>query len=137
MGFYFIRGSMKQILVGMAFIAFGIIIGGVGIATAGIGIGIPMIPIGIYLVIRGFHSLKKKKKIINDEVSEINSSNNDAMSRNKNGGKPFEFTRLGNILFGLLLNIIRIPIIFQAPIIGLIVVVFGFIFLSSGIKRFF
>lgn len=48
----------KESYVGVGFILFGILVGGVGIATAGIGIGIPVIPIGIYLVWRGYERRK-------------------------------------------------------------------------------
>jgi len=44
----------KESYVGIGFVLFGLLVGGVGVATAGFGIGIPMIPIGIYLIWRGF-----------------------------------------------------------------------------------
>jgi len=50
----------KESYVGVGFIVFGLLIGGVGVATAGIGTAIPIIPIGIYLVWRG---LARKKLV--------------------------------------------------------------------------
>ena len=49
---------MGQILTGIGFVLFGLIVGGVGVATAGVGIGVPMIPIGIYLIYYGLYQKK-------------------------------------------------------------------------------
>lgn len=77
---------MAQIIIGIAFIIFGLTIGGVGIASAGVGIGIPMIPFGIYIILRGYRAL-----------------NND-----KRGDFDFEKTPIGKIALGILLIIIAI-----------------------------
>jgi hypothetical protein len=76
---------MKQTIVGIVFILFGLFIGGVGIASAGIGIGIPMIPFGIYLIAKGIGSFYKK---------QVNSS------------IYLKYTHFEKVLLGLLLIII-------------------------------
>jgi hypothetical protein len=83
-----------QIKIGIAFIIFGVLIGGTGLASAGVGISIPMMPIGIYLIIRGYKTDEhKKEQSKTKEHIEVN---------------EFEKTKLGKILLGILLIIIGI-----------------------------
>ena len=93
----------------VAFIIFGLFVGGVGLASAGIGIGIPMIPIGIYLVIRGIRAFHHDKKQEEKDVYEKQ--------------KIFESTNVGKFLLGVLLIIIGVPI--SAMIIGIPIIIAG------------
>jgi len=102
---------MGQIITGIVFIIFGLIIGGVGLASAGVGIGVPMIPLGIYIVLRGLRALNNENK----------------------GDFDFEKTPIGKIALGILLFVIAANTGGSA-IITFILIGAGIYFLYDGIK---
>lgn len=100
--------------VGISFILFGIIVGGVGVVSAGVGVGVPMIPIGIYLIWRGLYRIKLSKGVINAEKYVV------------------EKTPLGKFFLGILLTIIGLA--FSAILIGVPIVIYGVYLIYSFAK---
>lgn len=109
---------MGQMAVGIAFLIFGLTIGGVGLATAGIGIGIPMIPLGIYFLIRGLRSfLHTRNKKENKDIADIPKQ------------KIFEATKPGRICLGIILILIGLAT--SATLIGIPIVIIGVVLIIS------
>lgn len=96
---------MNQLMVGIAIMAFGIIVGGVGVATAGIGIGIPVFPIGIYVAYRGFRIYQHQKQQEESGVTDFIPL------------EPLEKTKIGKVGLGVLLILVGIGT--SAMLIGL------------------
>ncbi len=114
---------MGQIIVGIAFLIFGLTIGGIGLATAGIGVGVPMIPLGIYFFIRGFRSFLGKKKEENKTITDIPKQ------------KVFERTRLGRLCLGIILILVGMAtsaLLIDIPIVIIGAVLIISIFLGKG-----
>lgn len=102
----------KESYVGIGFILFGLLVGGVGVATAGFGIGIPMIPIGIYLVWRGF----ARKKIENERED------------------PFAVEKSSGGKVGLGIILILVGIATSALIIGIPILLYGIYMIYTAVK---
>jgi len=102
----------KDSYIGIGFIIFGLLIGGVGVATAGVGIGIPVIPIGVYLVWRGF----SRKKFTD----------------NRSDPFWFEKSSKGKIGIGILLIIIGIAT--SALVIGIPIALYGAYLIYTALK---
>lgn len=100
----------KESYLGLGFIIFGIVVGGVGVATAGFGIGIPMIPIGIYLVWRGF----ARKKIENEKQD------------------PFAVEKSSGGKIGLGVILILIGLATSALLIGIPILLYGVYLIYKG-----
>lgn len=100
----------KESYVGIGFIIFGVVVGGVGVATAGFGIGIPMIPIGIYLVWRGF----ARKKIENTKED------------------PFAVEKSSGGKIGLGVILILIGLATSALLIGIPILLYGVYLIYKG-----
>ena len=101
----------KDSLVGVGFIVFGLLVGGIGVATAGIGIGIPVIPIGIYLVWRGFERRKIAKS-----------------------SDPFAVEKSWKGRIGIGVLMILVGAATSANIIGIPILLFGIYLIFTGIK---
>lgn len=102
----------KDSYIGIGFIIFGLLIGGVGVATAGVGIGIPVIPIGIYLVWRGF----SRKRLT------------------ENRNDPFEFERSSKGKIGIGILLILIGIATSAQLIGIPIALYGAYLIYTALK---
>lgn len=107
---------MKQIAVGILFVIFGTVVGGVGIATAGIGIGIPVIPLGYYLVLRGIYQLYHTKTNLNTLENK----------------KCFERTKAGSIFLGILLILIGIAT--SAFFVGIPIIISGVVLIVLALS---
>lgn len=93
----------KESYVGVGFIAFGLIIGGVGVATAGVGVGIPIIPIGVYLIWRGF----ARKKLVTQKAD------------------PFAVEKSSSGKIGLGIILVLVGLATSALIIGIPILIYG------------
>lgn len=109
---------MAHLVVGIAVILFGLLVGGVGVASAGIGIGIPMIPLGIYLTIRGWRIYHHEKE---QEESDV---------INPMPLEPLEKTKWGKILLGILLVIVGAGA--SAFLVGIPILAYGIWIIYSG-----
>ena len=118
---------MKQLMLGIGVLFFGLFIGGVGVATAGIGIGVPMVPIGIYLTYRGWRIYRYQGQ------SEYQAPESRAPL------EPLEKTRLGKVAFGILLILVGLGT--SAYVIGIPILIGGLWFIYKaneiGIKKIF
>jgi hypothetical protein len=108
-----------QIKIGIAFIIFGVLIGGTGLASAGVGMSIPMIPIGIYLIVRGYKDDEhnKEQEKTTTHIKKI----------------TFEKTKLGKILLGILLIIIGIGT--SSLIVGIPLSIYGLYLILIGTNK--
>jgi len=109
---------MNQVVTGILFAIFGLLVGGIGVASAGFGVGIPMIPLGIYLIVRGFRAFSHQKEMEETSVYEPQ--------------RPFEGTRFGRFLLGILLILFGIAT--SALLVGIPVIIAGVILIASGFR---
>ena len=121
---------MKQLMLGIGVLFFGLFIGGVGVATAGIGIGVPMVPIGIYLTYRGWRIYRYQGQ------SEHQTPESPAPLEPL---EPLEKTRLGKVAIGILLILVGLGT--SADVIGVPILIAGLWFIYKaneiGIKKIF
>lgn len=108
---------MIQFCIGIGFILFGLLVGGVGLASAGVGIGIPMIPIGAYIAFRGGRIIQNEK--INQSRSEPE----------RLPLKVFERTKTGKTGLGIILLLVGVGT--SAFLIGIPIAIVGLWLLYS------
>jgi len=111
---------MLHLVIGIAILIFGLLIGGVGVASAGIGIGIPMIPLGLYMTYRGWRIYQHEKE--QEETDVINPI----------PLEPLEKTKRGKIGIGIILILVGVGT--SAILIGIPIAAYGVWLIYQALK---